>query len=237
MRFGRAVVGSLVVVTAAASSVFACVGEDPNAIIIINDGGNGDRELSDAVVADVSANDVTVDTNTKKGCPDPSTPATLVFTTALEIKPNFGGLPGADQKCAEAAIDGGLAGTFRAWLSSDGTSAAARIVDPDPTRPIRLVGDGGPIVVACAAKLAGGELAHPIDKNQRADNVDPNRQVWTGTFADGGLALDGGCKNWTEASPGIAGVTGNPHEKSSLWTEAFFKDCGGDARLYCFQVP
>ncbi len=219
--------------------VFACVGEDPDTVIVINnDGGSPDTVANDQLAVDVASTDDVAPDVAKTGCPDPNTPATLVFTTALELSPSFGGLPGADQKCAEAAIDGGLSGTFRAWISSDGTSAASRIIDPDPTRPIRLVGDGGAIVVACAAKLVGGTLAHAIDQNQRADTVAPNTQVWTGTFADGGLAPDGGCRDWTVGNGGTyAGIIGDPHVTGPTWTEKAPKDCGGTARLFCFQVP
>jgi hypothetical protein len=170
-------------------------------------------------------------------CPDPNADASLAFTTSLQVNPDFGGAAGADLRCAEAAADGGLAGTFRAWVSSDGTSAASRIVDPDPSRPIVLVGGPPAVIVACAAKLRDGALAHAIDRNQRGASVNASEQVWTGTSSDGGLVPDGGCRDWTTTT-GTAGVIGDPHATSSAWTDTLVpKDCGGNARLYCIQMP
>jgi hypothetical protein len=233
------------------SAFFACVGDDPPFVV----GNNGEGGSNDDASADSSGRgndsgngngddtgtgpDGDAGANKSDACPDPAAKISIAFATAFEMAPNFGGAVGADDKCAIAAIDGGLSGTFRAWISSDGTSAAIRIIDPDPSRPIALVGPTGdrPVIAACAAKLASGGLAHAIDRNQRGETVSatPTFQVWTGTYADGGLGSDAGCSDWTARSS--AGVIGDARNIDRGWTEFALKSCAGDARLYCIQVP
>jgi hypothetical protein len=232
----RRLAGVSIVVSVGAAAFFACVGSDPPLQSV---GGVDDAAPADDRTTPDDA-PAPIDGGGEAGprpCPDPAVDASLAFTTALQLNPDFGGAAGADLRCAEAAIDGGLSGTFRAWISSDGTSAASRIVDPDPARPILLVGSPSAVIVACAAKLRDGALAHAIDRNQRGANVNTGEQVWTGTSADGGLVTDAGCRDWT-ATIGVAGVIGDPHSVSSAWTDTLLlKDCGGNARIYCIQVP
>jgi hypothetical protein len=208
-----------------------------------NDSGNNNPSDggSDAGVdmdADAATNDGSLfDANLP--CPGLDAAPGLVFTTAFEVDPGFGGLAGADNYCAQAAVDGGIPGAFKAWVSVDGTSARQRIVDPDPSRPYQLVGEGGVpsgvLVVACAAKLTSGALAHAIDRNQRAGPVDTaNELVWTGTVSNGDVAAAGHCTNWT-ATSATSGIVGNAHAGGAAWTQSTSKDCGGNARLYCFQ--
>jgi hypothetical protein len=57
-----------------------------------------------------------------------SPPPNIVFVTSTRHSPKFGGLAGADAICAARATAGGLAGTYKAWLSTSTVNAKDRLV-------------------------------------------------------------------------------------------------------------
>jgi hypothetical protein len=89
-----------------------------------------------------------------------------------------GGLAGGDAICqarADAALRGG---TWTAWLSAPGVSAASRITDS-----AYVWIDGRTLIVASLADLTDNALINPISQDEqgrpRADHV------WTGATPDG----------------------------------------------------
>src|SRR5215470_17442921 len=81
-----------------------------------------------------------------------------VFVTSTTYEGALlGGLAGADAKCADHAAAGGLAGTFKAWLSDSHKSAASRLTHSTGT--YSLV--DGTLVAGAWDDLVMGNLQHP----------------------------------------------------------------------------
>jgi hypothetical protein len=230
------------------TAFFACVGTDPLVVSVVGPDASAGPSTSDGAPSSADggpsdAGPTPGDGDVVDAQGDASDPCYagdaspgFVFATSYEYKGSLGGLAGADQKCNDAALNGGLSGKFRAWLSTGGKSAKEHVVDPAPSRPYRLVADGGPFVIECAARLVQGSLNHPIDHNQRAEPVGGGSfQVWTGTAANGSASPDR-CGDWG-SSTDDAGTIGDPQATNGAWTASAPKPCSGTARLYCFEVP
>lgn len=164
------------------------------------------------------------------------------FTTKAVFKGKLiGGVIGGDSLCNEAAKAApDLKGrSFRAWLSKDVETAKQRLgSDPLPVRRT----DGMPLADNTPA-LSAGALMNSINSDEFGQPVgavapcgDPKNYVWTGTFADGNVDLDGVCDNWSAG--GMLGRFGNFSVATASWTSCGTGDCGLiDAHLYCVEVP
>jgi hypothetical protein len=147
-----------------------------------------------------------------------------VFTASAGMG-NLGGIAGADGICANRALQLGLGGTFRAWLSDATTSPAARFLQDDvhyERHPDRVkIADNW-------ADLTDGTLDATIV-------VTAGSLVWTGTGADGN-PLGGTCSNWTSNSAAQSGRPGVPPSTSASWS-ALNNDiaCNSGLDLYCFE--
>lgn len=153
--------------------------------------------------------------------------ANLVFVTsrAHPIVGLGGGV--ADQLCAMHASEVGLAGTFRAWISTPGSHALSRIAGARGW----VRGDGQP-VADLPADVAQGKLFVPIRLDERGGVAASNDLVVTAT-RDGMLAGDD-CASFTSATGDV--IVGTPLGTTGDWTDTTTKVCGSTARLYCFQV-
>lgn len=168
--------------------------------------------------------------------PEPSDVANLVFVTSLSWQPyTFGGLSGADARCAELAAAAGLSGTYVAWLSSPTVDAVTRLGSARGwVRP-----DGRP-VVDTVADLVAGRLFYPIGVTEEGVEIATRSTVVTATNAEGMLSsgLGGGnavtCADWTLDTGDYTG--GDPVGTTSDWTRGWINDCRVAARLYCFQI-
>lgn len=136
----------------------------------------------------------------------------------------------ADAKCS-AEASGRFAGKFVAWLSAEGVSAPARLVDQS-NHPV----DGpwyrldGKRIVANRAALSNTSmvpLENPIDINAAGVKATPS--VWTGTKADGSAGA---------ICPAPSPIAGTAGQTGPMWTEQkfFTAACGSSLGLYCFQV-
>lgn len=164
------------------------------------------------------------------------------FTTKAVFKGKLiGGVIGGDSLCNEAAkaVPDLKGRSFRAWLSKDVETAKQRLgSDPLPVRRT----DGMPLADNTPA-LSAGALMNSINSDEFGQPVgafaacgDPKNYVWTGTFADGNVDLDGVCDNWSAG--GMLGRFGNFSVATSGWTSCGTGDCGLiDAHLYCVEVP
>jgi hypothetical protein len=147
-----------------------------------------------------------------------------VFTASAGTG-NLGGIAGADGICANRALQLGLGGTFRAWLSDATTSPAARFLQDDvhyERHPDRVkIADNW-------ADLTDGTLDATIV-------VTAGSLVWTGTGADGN-PLGGTCSNWTSNSSAQSGRPGVPPSTSASWS-SLGNDiaCNSSVDLYCFE--
>ena len=158
----------------------------------------------------------------------------LVFVTrdALAfLGDGFVSIANGDQLCAEAAADGGLKGTWVAWLSDERTNAGDRVLDRAYFRM------DGKRVAASKADLTDGTLESAIDVDQFGNRIIPTEgggHVWTGTKIDGNAGQH--CGNW-KPSDALDGTVGRLSQSDAGWTDlgdAF--ECRGNARLYCFQI-
>lgn len=163
---------------------------------------------------------------------DPCFEARTVFVTAAVVLPDFGGLDGGDQLCANAAADAGLPGTFRAWLSDGTGSPSTRFTMGDT--PFCLV--DGTVIADDWADLTDASLAHAIEVDENGGSPGTVR-VWTGTGSTGGPSGPN-CLGWTSASGGEAGRFGALNAFNAAWTDGgSFNNqvCSDPAHLYCFE--
>lgn len=151
------------------------------------------------------------------------------FVTSTTTNGNLGGLAGADAKCAALATARGFTGTFRAWLSVEGTTAASRITSAGPWHLVT-----GELVAATKAELVSGTLQHAVNKDETG-KVAPlaEDRAWTATNAAGAYAGPS-CSGWT--STGGGGVVGEAEHKDGKWTALTAEACTEVNRLYCFEL-
>lgn len=151
------------------------------------------------------------------------------FVTSTTMNGNMGGLAGADAACAARATAQGLTGTYRAWLSVDGTSAASRITSAGPWHLVT-----GELVAATKAELVSGTLQHAINKDETG-KVAPlaEDRTWTATNPAGAYAGPS-CAGWT--STGGGGVVGEAEHKDGKWTALTNEACTEVNRLTCLEL-
>ncbi|MBK7860534.1 MAG: hypothetical protein IPJ65_18400 [Archangiaceae bacterium] len=157
------------------------------------------------------------------GGPPPG--AKRIFVTETRYTGDLGGLTGADAKCASSAAAASLGGSWKAWLSTDGTDANTRIADVGPW--YRL--DGIKVF---------NNLAHLSTVPLESIRVSEQRnvileEVWTGT-SGGGMGTADTCYRWVTAGSayrGTYGVSG----VSATWTHASTALCSEQKHLYCLE--
>ncbi len=152
-----------------------------------------------------------------------------VFVTRSTSHGNMNGLAGADAICTRSAREGGLPGTYKAWLSDQFGSPATRFVK-----------NKGPYVLVNGTRIANnwtdlidGALQGPISLTEHAVQLGLVA-VWTGTQPSGILATHT-CNNWRSAAREFQGHAGTSTESSAWWTLADFPPCDFPHHLYCFQ--
>lgn len=162
-----------------------------------------------------------------------------VFVTSRVFTGELGGLEGADAKCQEAAADGQLPGTYRAWLSSSTESPKDRFVHS--TIPYRILDDNE--IASGWDDLIDGSLAAGINVSEKKGAPGKGTHsclptsapiVWTNTN-DAGTSNGGqnSCGEWDgvtgQGSTGIAGRV------DFSWTSNCLATCADEAALYCFE--
>jgi hypothetical protein len=153
-------------------------------------------------------------------------PTKLVFLTKVQHNGILGGLSAADQICQQEASDAGLQGTYKAWLSTESTSAASRLANYG--NPLRLP-NGALVANGISGLLVNGPRV-PI--NIQADGSGPvTSSVWSGTNANGGSSL-ADCGGWV--ANGL-GTYGRSDTTTALWSSVGPQSCTVAMRLYCLQ--
>ena len=161
---------------------------------------------------------------------------TRVFVTSYATSSDMGGPSGGDDFCTSVAEEGGLGGSWVAYLSGGGASAITRI----PDGPfVRL--DGAPIADD-KIDLTDGSIANPININELGTTT--YGFVCTGSsesgYATGPATASGGnCQGWTRGCGVCDGdhwyvEVGRPERTSDDWSTAGWNFCGSCA-LYCFE--
>jgi hypothetical protein len=175
---------------------------------------------------DLNGND-REDAGPDHGADAQSTGANLVFVTSRAY-PIVGLGSNADDLCATHASEGGHAGTFRAWISTAGTSALSRLAGSRGW--VRF--DGVP-VADLPADIAQGKVFVPVRYDERGGLVANNDLIVTATGSNGQLAGTN-CDDFTSATGDVR--VGTPVGTTADWTDTTTKACGSTGRLYCFEV-
>jgi len=212
-------------------------------------GSCGDGVVGDGEACDNGSRGGGLDVD---GCPSKCGPEYLMVfvskgTTTGKIEAMRGaqalkGLEAADQRCQAEAHAAGLAGTYRAWLSSATTAAASRVAPKEKTKPYFLTNAVDPNNGWSESWTA---LIGPIDpmKPERvnqalsiaADKSLVGGLAWTNT-SETGETLANHCADWTSTSSQILGGVGDLGKLTSEWTNKGGEKCDTWQRLYCFQT-
>lgn len=149
----------------------------------------------------------------------------IAFMTRTAFRGDFGGVAGADAKCAAAASAAGRAGTFLAWVSDGATAPADRFAQ---TRSWSRADSA--VVAGSYADLTDGMLDNTLVLDEVGAEV-PTSTVWTGVGADG-TATGANCGGWTSTS-GTGRIGAG--SRTSTWTDLGDVSCNSFRRLLCFE--
>jgi len=154
-------------------------------------------------------------------------PPNVGFVTSTVHTGNLGGLAGADAICQARAQGAGLAGTYRAWLSTSTVNASDRF--GSATGWVRT--DGKPFV-RTIRELTERKIFYPLILNERgaSEGSDP---AWTGTDDDGDAQANT-CSDWT--STATSGTVGYPEYGNGAFTQNGGGACTTSAHLYCLGI-
>jgi len=153
----------------------------------------------------------------------------VVFITDDNFTGDFGGLDGADATCQGAAMEAGLSGTYRAWLSDETGSPSTRFIQ-SVVPYVRLDGES---VANDWQDLIDGELAAAVDLTEKGNapggnvftNTGPNGTIWNGLH----------CMSWTLADSPTPG-NGFPPNTDETWTQGGAgSNCFDLLHIYCFE--
>ncbi len=163
------------------------------------------------------------------------------------------GLAAGNRICQNLAAAAHLvnAASFQAWLSDATTDAAcnikARSGHPPTCGSITLNNPGpwarmdGQPFARNVASLTAGEVLNAPRFDENGSVVPSSEGVWTGTGADGKLALlgwdcaDPGSIAWNDAQGSSTGAVGNAQYGPVGWTAPSGSSCNQLLHLYCFQ--
>lgn len=164
-----------------------------------------------------------------------SPPPNIVFVTSTEHTANLGGLAGADAICAARATAAGLAGTYKAWLSTSTVSAKSRLGTASGwVRP-----DGKP-VLSLISDIEKDKFFYPPALDEAGVNLGL-ASVRTCTDERGLLPSDPAittCGDWTsdvdvESKYHYLGFSSSG---SRNFTANSIANCAFSGRLYCFGI-
>ena len=152
--------------------------------------------------------------------------ATLkIFITANGYVPSFGGLSAADAICQSEAGTAGYAGTYKAVMSDNTTSAASRLT---LSYPIVNAYNGSTV---SATNLWSGSVSNSI--------LNPSGGTmwnWSGSNSNGTIATGLTCTSWTNSTSGSV-EQGETASTNGGWIATGTGTCGGGnaVDLICIQ--
>jgi hypothetical protein len=160
------------------------------------------------------------------------------------------GLAAGDGLCQAAAADGGLPGTYVAWLSDQDNDAYCRVHGLTGKKSANCGQLALPAAAGPWAVPGGLPFAEPIDRfltnfeSHYPPSVTERGQqmlepVFTGTNNAGVLSNNGTgdtCTRWQTSSSTESARIGNPHASGDLWTNDGALACSAQAHLLCFET-
>jgi hypothetical protein len=208
-------------------------------------------DLPNSDLAKTPRDDAAIEDLLSKDGMQPDATATnvrYVFVTAAVFDGNLGGLSGADEKCRQAALAGGLpnassAGSYKAWLTdSDPMNAPVHRFNTS-NKLIYVLPDAAKSVVAVGwTALTTPPLARAIDVTETGGTPNIGRicntfyEAFTNTYADGTQAdAIHHCVNWTSNVLPNLGFTGSIGNTNASWSKQCATACPSKTHLYCFQ--
>ncbi len=151
-----------------------------------------------------------------------------IFRTDTNQNANLGGIAGADAICAAQALEAGLQGEFKAWLSTIASPVADRVTQA--SGPYVLV--DGTRVADDWDDLVDRTILTPI--NLDANGVIRRGDIWTGTLATGASYATSDCGAFNNGSSGMA-LCGASNSTTETWTENITPACSTPLGLYCIE--
>jgi hypothetical protein len=165
-------------------------------------------------------------------CGEPGGPC-RVFVASTIFSGDFNGLDGANATCQAFADGADLNGSFRAWLSTSGSSPSTDATFTKASGPYRLL-DGTKIADGWD-DLIDGSLQAPINITQAGEELAGQHSVWTGTKADG-TAETNNCFGWQSSEMDVYGGVGATDQTDDGWTSLGLIACQfPQPKLYCFE--
>lgn len=167
------------------------------------------------------------------------------FLTSTTHAANLGGLNGADAICQAAADSStGIAnGVYKAWLSTESTSASSRLNHAS----VPYVLPNGDKIADHWADLTDSALygvlcaeEHDLNKTRGFAGCTFSSRVWTSTDSAGNFTGAGSCNGWTSTNNANGPVIHGAENQSDVrWTDTSSipseAQCSNNLRLYCFQ--
>lgn len=156
-----------------------------------------------------------------------------VFVTSAEYNGDLGGIDGANSKCQASADAVGLAGNYKAWLSTSFANAVDRILDAET--PLVTV-DGVKVANSVSDIVVDQALLTAISVTEAGDYLDYTAFPWTGTKSSGiYFGGDSTCSDWTDGTSGSSGRRGAAVLADVYWTSKYTSSCSIQERLYCIE--
>jgi hypothetical protein len=158
-----------------------------------------------------------------------------VFITSDSWQGNLGGWSGANSKCQAEANAAGLSGTYKAWISDNGTdhSPSASLWTHYSGQYIDVKGNK---IADNWNDLTDNTLDNRIQYSASGSNLETSKYVWTGSNANGTPNGAGSyCTDWTSSSSGAKGSQGWNGGTSWGWSDYSKVKCNLYKHLYCFE--
>ncbi len=160
-------------------------------------------------------------------------PNYMFVTSGTKVGSMLGTISEADQLCSDSATVGGLAGSYRAWVSTASTNAKDRLVIPGTSTQARgwIRPDGRPFADSVADITAGKTFYPPRISEAGIDIFLDGEVAYTGTTSMG-VATGSDC-----ASGGSTVTVGMFDGGGAAWTDAArVLSCSNLFHVYCFGV-
>jgi len=170
----------------------------------------------------------------------------MVFLTSNTYSGDLGGLDGADTICNDLAVEAGLHGTYKAWLSDSDVSVSERFTHSDLPYVLvdkieNILSEETRITIADDwIGLTSGDIRNRINRDEKLDTYGSRQSVWTNTQRDGEIMYTvpaKNCNNWSSSDSAYWGRYGYSFYTYYKWTNSTYDiRCNTiNMRLYCFQ--
>jgi len=201
-------------------------------------GGSGSSGAAVICGDNVAAGDEECDNDLDPACHDCIRDRRIFVTAPPEFTADLGSMEEADDECNYRAAVAGLIDPstypFKAWLSTQGSSAANRMFHSRG----RYVLTSGDIFAPSWDGLVAGQIFHAPEFDEYGEPQ--SLGVWTGTLPDGAAAPGTNCDDWTTLSLEGKATWGLSDGVGATWTQwtdpdTNPTDCLSSMAFYCVE--